>query len=409
MGGVMRIHMPEVEREGNFVKLKALVEQSNHKGYLWYSVPYPYQEYLVRERADAFVVGLLLLAMKNGEDIYVNGAMSEKLFYNLTHYYMHILRLVIPNLHFVKIVCKQLHRPIPNPRGGVATGFSGGVDSFCVLNDHFFGEITNGYRITHLTFHNVGPHLGGWQKLFEERFAHIQPCAQELGLPIIKIDSNLDEWLSLSGLHFSMTHTSADVSAVLTLQGLIRCYLYASGYKYKDCCRELLKGAHDIAAVDPMSVHLLSTEATECISVGSQYSRVEKTIRISDLPVTYRYLNVCVKGRVENCSKCEKCLRTILTLEIIGKIDRYQGVFNLAIYQRNKTRFIGRILWSRDSLHREIIKYARENQWRVPVSAWLYSVPYLIAKIIRSIVGKGKFYTILSIVRRHLTRFWKLL
>ena len=34
-------------------------------------------------------------------------------------------------------------------------------------------------------------------------------------------------------------------------------------------------------------------------------------------------------GQVENCSVCNKCLRTQITLDLLGKLDLYQDVFDL--------------------------------------------------------------------------------
>ena len=104
----MRIHVPEIQRERDAVRITSLVERPGYSQRLWYSVPHRYEQYLRRDRLDPFVLGLLPLAMKDGESIHVDGVMSEKLFYNLTSYFTRLLRIVMPTLHRIEVVPEQL-------------------------------------------------------------------------------------------------------------------------------------------------------------------------------------------------------------------------------------------------------------------------------------------------------------
>ncbi|MBN2466485.1 polysaccharide pyruvyl transferase family protein [candidate division WOR-3 bacterium] len=401
----MRIHTPEVRREQDVVKITAQVEQAGSSRYLWYSVPQEYEQYLTTNRLDAFVVGLLVTAMKNNEDMYVDGAMSEKLFYNITSYYMRVLEVVNPSLRRVRIIPEELDSSANKRGAGVATGFSGGVDSFCVLADHLSDAVPAGYRVTHLLFHNVGSHGRGGRRLFEERFAGILPAARELGLPLLKVDSNLEEFFSDPTLGYMLTHVPRGVSAALTLQGLIGRYFYASGYRYQDC---RIAESDSLAFADPVAVPLLSTEVTECIPTGSQYSRVEKTERISDMPITHRYLDVCVDSLAAgNCSKCWKCNRTMLTLEILGKLDKYRKVFDLNIYRRNRTRFMGEVLSGHDPFFKEMIDRANELGWHFPDTARLWRTRHWLAGIpTRAIPSSLRGFT--RAADYYLKRAWRL-
>src|SRR4030042_4552574 len=75
---------------------------------LWYSVPSEYGRYLTTEKFDGFIVGLLLLAMELGEDMVIKGAMSETLYYNLTHYYIKMMQLCLPGLKPINIIPETL-------------------------------------------------------------------------------------------------------------------------------------------------------------------------------------------------------------------------------------------------------------------------------------------------------------
>lgn len=341
--------------------MRALVERNDHKEHLWFSVSREYAGWLAPETQDAFVVALLLVGMMDKEDIYAEGVMSEKLFYNLTTYYMRIITSAMPSLSRVRIIPDGLTSAIHTDLRGVATGFSGGIDSFCVLADHLLGSVPAGFKVTHLLFNNVGSHGEGGRRLFRERYNRILPLVMEFGLPSIAIDSNLSELLPLD---FLSSHMPRNLAAALLLQKLIRRYYYASAYKYEDC---FVGPTNSMGYSDPMAVHLLSTETTECISSGCQYSRVEKTMRVAEIQASHKYLDVCVNpAGGGNCSTCWKCARTLLTLEVLGRLEDYKMVFDLDKYRQVRNRYIAEIMSSTDPLQREIVELAKERKYEFP-------------------------------------------
>ena len=353
----MKINAADVRRHNGQIQLGAVIEYANQRKYLWYSVPEQYEGYLTTEKMDGFLVALLPLAMMTGEDIHIDGAISQKLLYNLTEYYMRILGSMIPSLRPVSIVPAHLDSGCSyQSRNGVVTGFSGGIDSFCVVRDHLRNDIPNAYRLTHLALNNVGAFGKRGTELFHDRFRELSGFASESQIPFVKIDSNVDSILPREIDYVRVTVTR-NVSAILVLQKLFGKYLYASSDKYEDC---FVGPTDDSAYSDPFAVHLLSTETLECISTGCQYSRVEKTIRVSDFEPSWRYLTVCARNRgIGNCSTCFKCARTLLTLEILGKEDLYDSVFDLDAYRRIRKRFIAKVLLSRECLLREVAQFAK--------------------------------------------------
>jgi hypothetical protein len=393
----MKIHMPEIIEDKENVMIRVLVEFHEYKKHLWYSISREYKEWLTPERQDAFVTALLPLAMKEKEDIYVEGVMSEKLYYNLVNYYMPIISLCNPALSQVRIFPEELRTTTYAQAKGVATGFSGGIDSFCVIADHFFGSVPKGFKITHLLFNNVGSHGAGGRQLFQDRYNRLMPAAKELGLDFIAIDSNISQVVPVS---FRKSHTIRNISAVLLLQKLIRRFYYASAFKYEDC----FVGETDyLGHTDPMAVHLLSTETTECISSGCQYSRVEKTMRVAEIPLSNKYLDVCVDTRGgKNCSACFKCARTLVTLDVIGKSDEFKEVFDLKKYAIGRNRHIGKILSRKLPLSREIVQKAKELKYEFPLLSKCYALLYAPSMFWESKKIKG---TIPYRVRRMLKNF----
>ena len=160
---------------------------------------------------------------------------------------------------------------------------------------------------------------------------------------------------------FQKTHVFRNLSAILLLQGLFGKYFYASAYHHKDCH---FRETYDLAYTDPAAVHLLSTETLRSISTGCQYTRVEKTAKVTDWAVAQRYLNVCVNAdaRGRNCSRCEKCCRTLLTLELLGKLELLRGVFDIEKYRTVRAAFLSKCLGSQEEPYcKEIAGLWREK------------------------------------------------
>jgi len=365
----MRIHNLGIIERDNDIQIQFPIEYVGKTQFLWYSVDKRYKGYITTEKMDGSVVGLLLFAMQHREDMEIDGAISEKLYYHLTNYYMPILRLIIPSLHTINILPEKLDGGKSyHCKKAVATGFSGGIDSFCTVFDHLTNDTPTNYKITHLLFNNVGSH-GEWggsaaRTLFNQRYDILKPFAEEIGLEFMKIDSNLSEFLQFD---FHITHLSRNLSPVLLFQKLFTKYYYSGAYRYQDC---FIGPTCEEAYADPAVVHLLSTETLECILTGSQYSRVEKAGKVSRIEPSYRYLNVCVRTDTTgaNCSVCWKCCRTLLSLEILGKLEKYRSVFDLDKYGKVRNGYVRHILRNKNNpFHREMLEYAKRAGFRFPI------------------------------------------
>ncbi len=336
------VRRPEIENliDGN-VKLKTVFEVNNVKKEMWYSTTPEFAQYFCHERGDAFILPLLFYAMKRNLPVKMEVPISERLYYTITNYLQKAMVYVFKEWHVVPFDCPVSSTPLSNA-GGVGTGLSCGIDSFSTIIDLLSERQPKGYRLTHCAFFNVGGHSPLWtdpektQKLFQERTNRVRQCAQELGLPLIVVDSNMEEILERP---FAATSTFANVSAALALQKLFKTYYCSSGSSIRDFqfVRELS------CDYDIFSLPMVSTEMLTFFSTGTCYTRVEKTKLVVAFPLSYRYLNVCVNGDA-NCSMCEKCLRTMLTLDILGKLQLYQNVFDLHLYRKNRKWFVGYVL-----------------------------------------------------------------
>ncbi len=372
---MLTIHQPEIIERENETVLQAEFECGDTKDILWFSTTKEFGSYLCHERGDAFLVAMLLYAMKRGEDIHILAPISERLYYTLTKHFMKVIADMFSGYHQIQIICDIDSGYLENA-GGVGTGFSCGIDSFCTVVEHTDESCPPNYKLTHLTFFNVGASgdYGGnhARDLFYQRIEAVRPCADELQLPLVTLDSNINEILNMNYLP---THTYRNVAAVLALQKLFKTYYYSSGYTLWQFELNHSASAHyDVYALD-----MLSTNDTKFFSSGEIYSRVEKTDIVSTHPLSYKYLNVCVAAET-NCSRCHKCQRTLVTLDLLGKLDLYNKVFDLNDYRMHRSKYFGLALSGRknDAFKQEIYDAIKRDNFPIPFGAYLYRYPHAI-------------------------------
>jgi hypothetical protein len=328
----------------------------------------------------------------------VKGSISEKLYHNLTNYYMNIAHIAMPSRKVVKIIPDSLdYGKNYHCEGAAGTGFSGGIDSFFTILQYLVAkDVLTNYKITHLVLSNVGAH-GSFDsrratELFNIRYELLRGFPEEMGIDYIKIDSNLSDVLNMK---YQTTYQPRVLSCPLLLQKLFSKYYYASSESYQDT---YIKVTPDFSHTDPSSVHLLSTETLECISSGAQFSRVEKTKRLIQSGIANKLLNVCndTTAHGRNCSVCLKCCRTLVTLELLGEIDRYDGVFDLKKYRKRRNVYVvsNVLRKGQDELGHEIKEYADNVGYTFPIWQRLiakepfYGLARIGCKVVNKLRGK---------------------
>ena len=92
-------------------------------------------------------------AINYGEDIHINGSVSKKLLFNTNNYVIALVKSFSQSCKTIKVIAENTINY--NLRGsGIGTGFSGGVDSFCTIYDHYELEKDPEYKINSLLFLN---------------------------------------------------------------------------------------------------------------------------------------------------------------------------------------------------------------------------------------------------------------
>ena len=367
----MRISAPELVRAEGLLYYRCTVESSQGSQCLWFSLDEQYAD-LVSDRADGALVALLLPAMVRGEDIQMGGMLSERLYYNLSGRGQALLKTLYPHLHSVRIEPQSLTSS-PLEAVGVATGFSGGVDSFCTLLDHFppYGaDVVPSHAVTHLLYNNVGSHGSGGKELFLNRYRALAPFVQSLELPFIAVDSNAG--LFYQNFLFQQVHTVINTAVPLVLQGGIGTFLYSSAVAY----RRIGGGeGGGTGKIDPMLLPLLSTETLDAVSVGCEYTRAEKVMRLTQIPDTYSHLDVCAASHKHggNCSQCDKCLWTMVALESLGALHHYENQFNMDRYFQIRDRYLPEILLRDHPRSEELLDLAASQGYTFPWKAQLFA------------------------------------
>lgn len=154
----MKLAKPALRADDGRVAYEVDVGWGGAATKLWYSVPSRF-EHLIAATSDCALIAMLVPAMARGEDLHVAGAVSERLYYSLASLQAVLLE-VVPQLRKIRI-----HAPEVDSSGsrtaGVATGFSGGIDSFLALADHYHAAVPPTFKVTHLLSNHSEANIRG--------------------------------------------------------------------------------------------------------------------------------------------------------------------------------------------------------------------------------------------------------
>lgn len=334
---------------------------------------------------------MLYPAMYYNEPIEIDGYVSKRIYHNVTHYVEAIVRDFKPSTHkIIDIKVKGFKDAEKNEELHIGTGFSGGIDSFSTLKDNFFDTEDPDYKVDTLFFFHVGQYGNvnnpkTWERAFN-RFGITQRFAKEIGVNAIMMNTNLfdfykPEWEYQAGV-------LNRIASVLVFQKALKRYYISNAYTYG----EMLDFAHDRVFLeefsDPYIMPLLSPVGLEIVCDGAQYRRTTKTERVVKLPLTKKYLNVCVNAddshvEAKNCSECSKCMRTMMALESLGVLESFNSVFDINKYHNNQLKFKSWQIqrYGIDAFARDNIDFAREHGAKLP-SVYIVKIYFFCRKII---------------------------
>ncbi|MCD4674294.1 MAG: hypothetical protein K8R77_16650 [Anaerolineaceae bacterium] len=351
----MIIHQPEIISAHGEAILQARIETNTPNTGLPETLWFTYPEHwagAISTRSDSFLSALLLVAMTLGEDIECRGELSPRLCYNLAEYQKIFTYWQPKTFHPVQIRSdKILPAPISQSKPCYATTFSGGVDSFFTLH-----ELLNptpekpNWPIKYALFMQGSADIPlSFTQKYQKLVKQYSMVTQNLGIELIPVRTNLmyfcDNRIALrSFLEAPLSGAAIGLGPMITgifmpTGGLYKCY---TDY-----------------TVGPITTHLLCTENFESYSHGSTNTRFEKTLAISNWTPAQKNLRVCsgwLDSETENCSQCEKCLRTRMILHSIGKLEKFSTL--KPVFSFRETLRWGRWLELGFDWENESLKYA---------------------------------------------------
>lgn len=376
------------------VRISSVITINGLKKNLFFETSLKNEKFLCDERSDSFLIALLITAMTDGVDIKVEQPVSSRLLYGIKTILMPALIIMNSNLKAVNIDCVTTSEKC-NIFPGVATGLSGGVDSFYSILKHLEDDIPSSERLTHLLSFNSGSFGYTYETslpVYESHLRKIKKIGEQLGLEIVSVSSNIKEFMNLA---FEQVSSFCHMATALSIQKLLKYYYYASGTAYSEFGLNYL----DVSLYDLLNDRALSTESTEVITHGSLAKRIEKVEYISNYSIVQKNLNVCLEpiinpknGQIINCSHCDKCIRTMTAIDIVSELDKFSDVFDVKLYNENIGNYWGRMIYKRlrmkDEFVIENMKYSKTVHYKIPYRSYLYmiatGVNYQIDKVTKN-------------------------
>lgn len=283
---------------------------------LWLCYPSEFYDCL-SSSADPWIAMLLWPAMRLGQDLYVDAVASSKLV-EAAPTLMDIMHCWDPRFRSIAV---RSEGTSCDRKAGTATAsfFSGGVDSFYTALKNTAPETPLQTRLTHLiSVKGLDVRLCN-EALWTQVRSRLRAAAADLGCAWVECATNVRELIPEDLIAWRMYYGAVLAGIALGMQGLWKSVMIPADFTYAEM--------HPNGS-SPLMDPLWSTESVRFASDGPEATRVEKVVsRIAQSEVALEHLRVCWKnpeGRY-NCGACEKCIRTMVGLEIAGVMDRCQS------------------------------------------------------------------------------------
>jgi len=250
----------------------------------------------------------LLAAMKLRRPIRVEGALSARFLAGVREV-MALFEQSFEEFFAVPIEADSIYQPAALAGPRKATFFSGGVDSFFTL-------IKGREALTDILY------IHGFDVRLDDlpRRAAVSAMGAAVaagsGTRFIEVESNLGKVIQDFGSWPIHGHGFALISVARALTGEIG--------------EVRIPGTHSLRHQKPWGSWLetdplFSDERLAVIHDACEAERIDKVERIAAEPLAQAYLRVCW-GKVDgmyNCCRCEKCLRTMVSLHALGRLERF--------------------------------------------------------------------------------------
>jgi hypothetical protein len=293
--------MAEVSVYGDAYSIDCTITVSGRKHEVFFRSDLP----VLEPNGDVGVALGLFAAMRAREDLIVQAPVSRALLRNIK-VYQEVVSTWCPELAPVDVKA-DAGRFSSGER--VASFFSGGADSFFTAWKHR-GSIDDWILVRGFDI----PIKESADELWCDSLNAASRAAAEVGTRLVPVETNLRK-LSDCVMDWSFSHGPALAAVGLAMRGNLGRLLIPSSHTYRDLSPY---GSHPL--LDP----LWGGDGFEVVHDGSDKTRVEKMRDISSWPVAMKHLRVCFENVPHryNCGACEKCLRTMVNLYVVGALGR---------------------------------------------------------------------------------------
>lgn len=291
----LRIAEPLIERRGDEqIRISTTIGDQT----LWFETA---EAIATPLRGEPFVIAALLPAMIQGSPLIAPASLPicPVLLQNL-HQLQQIFRQWLPVFgHPATVVPIEVATEAAPPGRGAGSFFSGGVDgSYTWLEAP--EPLPLAVFARGIDFQLDNP-------IYDESFARNAAWLAERGTRLLALSSNI-RWFGRSfGLGWN-SYFGAGLAALAHVADLSRTYI-ASGHTWAELWPD---GSH------PASDPLWSSSTHRIIHHARGVMRWQKLDRIAREPGALDLLRVCWQDQGFNCGRCEKCLRTMVLLRLLG-------------------------------------------------------------------------------------------
>lgn len=343
-----------------------------------------------------FLVSFLVPAMSLGENIYIEGEVSKEVYDSLDRIQNKFVSWNI-GLKKINVYVNGLNSEKYNVKKR-AVFFSGGVDSFYtylknkedgIVLDYFI--LANGYDI------NIRN-----KSLWDSTSEYIENISKIEKVDLIKVESNIRDIIEPIVM-WDYSHGGCLAALGLLLTKELSDVYIGSTYTFKQM---FPWGSH------PEVDSLWSSESTKFHHHGADTTRLEKVFYISKYPIVLKTLRVCYLNKKDNfnCGVCDKCMRTMINLELAGKLlnsETFPKKVDINLLKKIKIESSHGAIF-----HEENLEYMKVNDLRKDIQETLVTLlsdvkdgQNIIEKILRKIMFldfyylRGVLYSILNLYR----------
>lgn len=271
---------------------------------------------------NAFLLATLLSAWHYGETrISVEGTLCPLLANNLEGVFM-MLKAWYPEQLGKPPVLEPTQGFSPKLPGGIGTVslMSGGIDSLCLLrSNHQFYPVGHPDRIQSVvTIEMRKQPVAGVEEftdIFAGRLTSVNAAAEDEDVTVMPACTNV-YYINPDGYFYGQKSYSSQLSAVLS-------------FFSKSFHHGLIASSYDAAFAskpwgsNPQLDAYYTSAHFRMENSGSEMTRLRKVGIVAEWPVGFKSIRVCQNDNSgsSNCGTCEKCIRTKLMLEALGKLE----------------------------------------------------------------------------------------